>query len=409
MRAAAISFAPSFARPWCWARQANSAVLSSGASATLLYLFGPVPLYLGAAAVLAPEGSSGLGGFTVAFAMAGLASMVLSLRYRQPIALGWSLPGLVYMTTVVGRYSPAEMAGAGVVTGLAIVALSLSGLTGRVSRSVPAPVLMGALAGSVLAYCTGAVAAVENSALPAGAAIAGFFAARSLGKSWMPPVAGAFVVAAPVLIVSGQLSGSSIGLGFETPLPLAPAFNPGAVLALTLPMLVIVMVGNVQGLAYLESEGYRPPRRAVHTAVGIVSVVQAVFGGPPGAMQKSALAVLAGPEAGPRPYRYLATVLASMGALVIAVFAVPVHGLVAALPPAFIAAIMGLILIAVVQDALQKAIGTGDATAGFVAFAVAAAGLSALGIEATFWALLAGWAVSRMPAPRPAAPAKASA
>ena len=58
---------------------------------------------------------------------ASVVSLAFALRYRQPMAIGWTIPGLVYLASLAGDFSFAELVTANLVAGVAIVVLGAVG------------------------------------------------------------------------------------------------------------------------------------------------------------------------------------------------------------------------------------------------------------------------------------------
>ena len=77
-------------------------------------------------------------------------------------------------------------------------------------------------------------------------------------------------------------------------------------------------LGNVQGLGYLSEQGYRVPADKVTFVLGLNSIANAVFGGHTAQVSRNGIPIMASPEAGPIQGRYWASVLVSVGMLVIA-------------------------------------------------------------------------------------------
>ncbi len=61
----------------------------------------------------------------------GVISIVFSLRYRQPLAFFWTIPGTVLIAPALGHLTFAEVVGAYIVTGLLMIALGALGLVQR--------------------------------------------------------------------------------------------------------------------------------------------------------------------------------------------------------------------------------------------------------------------------------------
>ena len=80
--------------------------------------------------------------------------------YGPPVA--WTIPGLVYLGTLAGQYSIAEIVGANLITGVLIIALGLLGVGARIMAWLPLPIVMGMFAGSILSYVTRLVTATVS-------------------------------------------------------------------------------------------------------------------------------------------------------------------------------------------------------------------------------------------------------
>jgi len=167
-------------------------------------------------------------------------------------------------------------------------------------------------------------------------------------------------------------------------------FSGAAFLAVSLPLVVLSMgLGNVQGLGFLIAQGYRVPTNCITVALGLTSMLNAVFGGHTAIVSRNGIPILAGPEAGPAEGRYWANLIAASLTLVIAVAAAPVALLVGMLPPSYIVTLAGVAILPSFQHALEQAFGTHLRIGAVVAFVVSATSFSLLGIGAGFWSLIA--------------------
>jgi benzoate membrane transport protein len=265
-------------------------------------------------------------------------------------------------------------------------------VVGRVERLIPPEVAMAMLAGSALGLCVAPFTALGEHPAIVAPAIAGFFAARKANVSWFPAAAGAVALGLPAAVLFGP------NPGFASPAvpamhPLLPHFSLDSLVALVPPLTVFVLIGNAQGRAVLMSNGFEPPLRAVGAASGAMGVVHALLGGPPASMQRVAMAVLTGEDAGRADRRWVAAALAGAGCLLIAVFAVPLDAFTASLHPAFVDALIGLLLLKVLADALKRATESGS-MAGPIAFCAAASSMTLGGLTPEFWALAIGCGVA---------------
>ena len=373
----------------------NPTNVSAGLLGVVLYLAGPLPLYLATIEGMEGDRAVLISGLCVAFFTAGVGSILMALWTRQPVALGWALPGLVYLATASQEYPAAELAGAGMVAAAVVTGLAAFGLAERIAAYIPMPVVMAVLAGTAMGYCTGAFVAFETTPAPALAAAAGYLAAKMLRRPWLPPMAGALLAALPLLAATG---GAPEAAGPElVPLQaVMPQFHLAALIALVPLLASATLIGNVQGLAILELEGFRTGHRRVHLLTGILSFAHAVVLAPPATMQRAALGLFAGRDAGPHEYRYVAAVVAGVGALLIAVFSTGASDVATALPAGFSEVLVGLVMFTIVLDALRRALSGPAQQGAFLAFVVALSGVSVLGLGSALLALVVGAVVERV-------------
>jgi benzoate membrane transport protein len=273
--------------------------------------------------------------------------------------------------------------------------LGFLGLAARAVHWIPLPIVMGVFAGSVLGYTSGIFRNLGADPLAVGGAIAGYLGARALGRSWLPPMGGAVVAGLGLAALAGHVEPHALYWSPPQVAILWPSINVANFLALAVPLVVVSLgVGGVQGIGFLESQGYRPPTRLITIVIGLASLVNAVFGGHPSSLQVQGAAIVASPEAGPRERRYLASIVAALCCLVLALCASTTGSLLNVLPPSLVASLAGLALVSPVLDALRKAIDSDLPVGGFFALAIAASSLTVFGIGSAFWALLGGLLVS---------------
>jgi benzoate membrane transport protein len=373
----------------------NSANVSAGMTAGLFYAFGAIPVLLDSTASLHLSPEAAASWLFVTFMTSAIGSLFFAIRFRQPIPIGWTMAGLVFLASTGGRYSHAELAGACLVAGVVIVALGLFGVAERLMRWLPLSIVMGMFAGNVLGAVGATFTNLETQPLVVGAAIAGYVAARAFNRGWCPPMAGAFLAGIVVAAVTGQVALAAFQWSTPSAVPLRPAFDPSGILTLSAPLVVMAIgIGNVQGLGFLTSQGYRPPVRLVTIWLGLTTLVNAGFGGHAAAIQNNGAVVLGGPDAGPLESRYMSSVVASVVAALLALCAACAGTLLAVLPPGFVPALAGLALLSALMDALRRSTQTELPMGAFFALAIAASRVTLLGIGAAFWALIGGLMVS---------------
>jgi benzoate membrane transport protein len=372
-------------------RAIGPAAVSAGVTAFLLYAFVMLPLQVTAARHLGLSDAESGRWILVVWAGGALTTIALSLWHRQPLAITWSVLGLVYLASFGQRFTLPELVGANLVAGVLMLGLALLGAGERVMRLIPVPVVVGMFAGSVLEYLTGAVAGARDDLPVAAATLAGYAAARALGARRVPPVALAALAGLAALAASGRLGPLHPSLAPPTPAVPDVAFSPDAILTLSPTLAVLALaVGNVQGLGLLAAEGYRVPVTRVSVAIGATSIVNALLGGHQATVGRATSAIVGGREAGPPALRYRAAVVSGVLALLIALGAGAVTSAVGALPASFVAMLTGLALVSAFEESLARAF-AGQARGGaVVAFVVAATPFSFGGVGSSAWALVAG-------------------
>jgi benzoate membrane transport protein len=373
----------------------NSANVSAGMTAGLFYAFGATPVLLDSMASLHLSPGAAASWFFVTFMTSALGSLFFTLRFRQPIPIGWTLAGLVFLASNGDRFSHAEIAGACLLAGVIIVALGVLGVAERLMRWLPLSIVMGMFAGSVLGTVGVAFKNLETQPFVVGSAIAGYVGARALNRSWCPPMAGAFLSGIVASVITGQVAPAVFHWSAPSAIPLRPAFDPSSILTLSAPLVIMAIgIGNVQGLGFLTSQGYRPPVRLITIWLGLLTLVNASFGGHVAAIQNNGSAVLGGPDAGPPDSRYMSSVIASMCAALLGLCAACAGTLLAVLPGGFVPALAGLALLSALMDALRRSTQTELPMGALFALAIAASRVTLLGIGAGFWALIGGLVIS---------------
>ena len=82
-------------------------------------------------------------------------SLILTIRYRQPLLLTVNFFVLLFIVSLGNRLSYPELIGASVVAGACVALLSALGFTGRLAVWVPAPILLDMLFGAIMSFVPG--------------------------------------------------------------------------------------------------------------------------------------------------------------------------------------------------------------------------------------------------------------
>ena len=372
-------------------RHFNAAAFWAGVTAFVWYAFGAVPLHIGVSQQLhltTAETSSWI--FIVWFGGA-VSSILLSMYFRQPIPVTWTIPGLIYLGTLAGQYSFAELLGANLIAGILILLLGALGVGGKIMQWLPLPIVMGMFGGSILGYVMRLVQATVDDMAVAGITVGGYLLGRFIGSARIPPIGLAVICGALAIWLGAETASASFKWELPSVQMAAMSFSLSSVMAVSLPMVVLAMgLGNVQGLGFLLAQGYAVPINRISTVVGLNSIVNALFGGHPATIARTGVAILASPDAGPAVGRYWANIIASVCTIGMALAAVPLASLLAILPPTYIYALAGLAILTAFQDAMEKAFASKLRFGAVVAFAGAATPFAFLGITSAFWAVVLG-------------------
>jgi benzoate membrane transport protein len=317
--------------------QLSAPAFWAGVTAFIWYAFGAVPLHIAVSQQLNLTVAQTGSWIFIVWMSGAIVSIALSLRFRQPIPITWTIPGLVYLGALGERFTFAELAGANLVAGVLLLVLGLVGVGGRLMRWLPLPIVMGMFAGSILPYVLRMVAATVDDALIAGTAVVCYFAGRLLAHPRVPPVGCAVVGGAIAIALSGASGPQPVAWALPELAVPAMSFSGAAIAAVSLPMVIFAIgLGNVQGLGFLAAQGYKVPSDTISKAVGATSIVNALFGGHAATVARTGVAILASPEAGPREVRYQAAIVAALLTMVLALAATPVASTLAILPSSYI-------------------------------------------------------------------------
>ncbi len=372
-------------------RDITAPAMWAGITAFVWYAFGAVPLHIAVSEELGLSTAQTSSWIFIVWFSGALWSIGLSLYFRQPIPITWTIPGLIYLGTLAGRFSFAEIVGANLVAGLLLAILGLAGVGGRIMRWLPLPIVMGMFGGSIMVYVTRMVAATIEDVAVAGTTVGCYLLGRFINNPRVPPVG--------LAVFGGGIAVALVGTSGLVPtawtlpsLVLPPmSFSFAAVVAISLPMVVLALgLGNVQGLGFLLAQGYRVPVNAVSTVIGVNSIVNAFLGGHPATVARTGVAIVASPEAGPQSGRYWAAVISACLTIIMALAATPVASLLNVLPKTYIFALAGVAIISALHDALIKSFGGQLQFGAVVAFIVALTPFAAFGITSAFWAIVAG-------------------
>lgn len=379
-------------------RHINAATLGAGLVATLLGTTGPALLvYQAGTNAGYPEAVINSWFFAV-FVGGGLLSLLLAFLYREPICGAYPIAGSALLVTVLAGYSLSEAVGAFLVSGVLVALIGVTGLFDAIMARIPNEVIMGTLAGILFGFGAEVFASLPEEPLLVGAMVAAYIASfRFVGG--VPPALPALVAGLAVAAFDGRFEVADLRFAFSQPVLIGPSFDAGAIFSIAVPLtLLAVATQNAPGVGILWANGYRPPVNAITIFSGLGSILTAPMAGNGVNIAAPMTAVCAGPESHANPeHRYVATVVQGLGFVAFGLVSATVISLIKALPGALIAGVAGLALLPVIFQALRLSVGgTKHTLAAGIALLVAASGLSILGINSAFWAIVAGVVLARI-------------
>jgi benzoate membrane transport protein len=350
----------------------------------------------GLAGVGADPGQASSGLLAVSVTM-GLSCVVLAWRTRMPITVAWSTPGAALLAstgTVEGGW-PAAV-GAFIVTGLLIVLTGLVPPLGALIARIPASVAQAMLAGVLLQLCLGPITGLAKNPLAVVPVVAVWLLAARLRPRWAAPCA--FLTAVVVIGIHVAASGATIDPAALVPHVeiTVPAFTLAGLIGVALPLFLVTMAGqNVPGVAVMTGLGYEVPWRRSMLVTGVGTVLGAPAGGHAVNLAAISAALAAGPEAGEdRSRRWVASLTAGIVLVLLGVASAAFGALVLLAPTGVVPAVAGLALLGALASSLRAALAEpGEQIPAVVTFATAASGMAIAGVNAAFWALLAGLVV----------------
>lgn len=331
-----------------------------------------------------------------AFFFNGLLSIGFCLAWRRPLVFFWTIPGTVLVGPALDHLSFPEVVGAFYATGLLMLVLGLSGWVRRAMEAVPMPIVMGMVAGVFLRFGLDWVLAFNDGfwiAAPMTAVFLGVTAWPTLARLCPPLIAALAVGVAATLALGAFVPDADLSFALAAPVFQAPVFSWQALVELVVPLAITVLVvQNGQGIAILTAAGHRPPINAITTACGAVSMVAAAVGTASTCLTGPVNAIIS--ASGEKERQYTAGIVVGLLALVFGLLAPVFTRFMLATPPAFIAALAGLAMLRVLQNAFTVAFRTRFTLGALVTFLVTVSGISIASIGAPFWGLVFGFAVS---------------
>lgn len=350
-------------------------------------------------AVLVIQGAQSLGANTAqisswfwALGLAiGLSGLILSWKYKYPVATAWSTPGIALIIASTGHYDLYEAIGAFLICGVAIAIVGFSGIFQKLLAHIPQSLTCAMLAGILLKFGIQIFSSLESQL----GFILSMLAIYLVSKRLLPRYSIVLTVILGAMIcplfIDFQLH--SITWSFTQPVWMQPSFSWSALLGLALPLFVINMTSqNLPGIAMIKSYGYHPHVNQLVGWTGIAHTIFAPFGCFSINLAAISAAVSLDDQVHPDPSkRYIAGISCGLFYILMGLFAATLVSLLMSFPPIFIVALAGIALFATISHNIAVAFANvEEREAALLTFLCSASGVQFWGIGSAFWGLLLG-------------------
>lgn len=329
------------------------------------------------------------------YGLSGLLGLVLTIRYHQPLLLTGNIFVLIFIASLGGRLGYPELVGASIVAGAGVVLLGALGLTARLAAWIPAPIVLGLLAGAVMPFVSDIFTSLVDVPALVGGTILAYFVSRRVLGTRLPAILPALVAGLAIAALTGEFGQMPTRLSLPILTVTSPVFSVHAIATAT-PVLVVLITlqSNLPSVVFLQSQGYHPPERVINNVSGTGTLLGSLLGPTAVSLSLPATALVAGPDAGEHQLRHRAVYLASGSVLLIALLAGIAADLPAFIPLPLLYVLAGLAVVDLLAYALQQ-ITRGPLLLGpMFAFAIALSEISLFGFGPFFWALVIGTGIS---------------
>lgn len=378
-----------------FSRNLNISTISAGTLAAIFGCTGPALIIINGASDGGLTQAETISWLFAVYFFGGLLGIFMSLRYKQPIAGAYSIPGAVLVAGGLTQFSLSDAAGAYLAAGIIVFILGITGLIGKVMNWIPVPIVMAMIVGAMIRFGTDMIISIEQAPLIAGIAVLVYLlSARFIKK--VPPILLSFAVAIIMSLLMGQFQVQEMDSAFSLPDMLMPTFNLDAIISIGIPLaLLVIGAENAQAIGVLMAQGYKPPVNAMTIISGIGGVITSFFGGHNANIAGPMTAIASSEEAGEKSGRYAAAVVCGVLFAAFGLFAGAVLPFVTAMPKVIIGAVAGLAMIGVLLSSLQDAFSERKFQIGsFFALVIAMSGVSFFDVGSPFWAIIGGVIVS---------------
>lgn len=325
----------------------------------------------------------------------GLSGLILSWKFKYPVATSWSTAGLALIIATGSGYSLHEAIGAFLLCGLLTALLGFFGVFQKALAYIPQSLTSAMLAGVLLKFGI----AIFGNMQDHWQFIISLLAVYIVSKRLWPRYCIVITVIAGVIICPFFMEFHPPALHWELAKPewITPHFTGSAILGLALPLFVINMASQyLPGIAMIKSYGYNPNVNQLIGWTGATQTLLAPFGCYTVNIAAISAAVSLDDQVHPDPAkRYIAGISCGFFYILMGLFAATLTSLLMSFPSLFIVALAGIALFGTISHNIAIAFQEPtDREAALLTFLCSASGIQFFGIGSAFWGLIVGVIVS---------------
>ncbi|MFT4021176.1 MAG: benzoate/H(+) symporter BenE family transporter [Acinetobacter sp.] len=325
----------------------------------------------------------------------GLSGLVLSWKYKYPVATAWSTPGIALIIATGSHYSLSTAIGAFIVCGVLTIVVGFSGIFQKLLSKIPLSLSCAMLAGILLKFGIQLFTQLAHD----WDFILSVLAIYLIAKRLTPRYSIVLTVIAAMGLCPFFMSFHIPALSWSLthPVWITPEFSGAAILGLALPLFIVNMSSQfLPGIGMIKSYGYQPHTNSLVGWIGVSQTMLAPFGAFSVCLAAISAAVSLDDQVHPDPKRrYIAGISCGLFYIMMGLFATTLTSALMAFPQVFIITLAGIALFGTISHNIAIAFQEPpDREAALLTFLFSASGVQLLGIGSAFWGLLLGIVVS---------------
>lgn len=325
----------------------------------------------------------------------GLSGLLLSWKFKYPVATSWSTAGLALILATGSGYTLQQAIGAFLVCGLLTAVLGFLGIFQKILAYIPQSLTSAMLAGVLLKFGIDLFVSLQNSWGFILSVLAIYIVSKRLWPRYSIVITVIGAIAACPLFM--EFHPPAVQWALARPVWITPELSWSAILGLALPLFVINMASQyLPGIAMIKSYGYTPHVNQLIGWTGLAQTLLAPFGCYSANIAAISAAVSLDDQAHPDPSkRYIAGISCGLFYILMGLFAATLTSLLMSFPQIFITALAGIALFGTIGHNIALAFqDTAEREAALMTFLFSASGVQFFGIGSAFWGLVFGLAVS---------------